>query len=104
MSEAKSRIVAVPGTSTIIHLCLDVRGALMNWNDRNMKGVFRHDDGRPMTSREARSFLMDEIAKGHKVSPCGECDNFSYETGCGGHVVPAPDAAAADAATNKKDW
>jgi hypothetical protein len=67
------------------HLCLDVRGALHNWTDRQFKGVFKHDDGRPMSPREAKNALMDEIAKGHKVIPTCECDNFSYQTGCGGH-------------------
>ncbi len=72
------------------HLCLDVRGALHNWSDREMRGVFKHDDGRPMTPREARDTLMDEIAKGHKVIPCSsECDNFDYQEGCLGHEVPA---------------
>lgn len=76
------------------HLCLDVRGALMNWTDREMKGVFLHDDGRKMTPREAKMFLMDEIAKGHKVIPVCQCDNFSFETGCEGHEVPEAEAEA----------
>lgn len=67
------------------HLCLDVRGALHNWNDRQMRGVFQHDDGRPLTPFEARNMLMDEIAKGHKVIPCDDCDNFDYQKGCQGH-------------------
>lgn len=73
--------------SKTIHLCLDVRGALHNWNDRQMRGVFLHDDGRAMTPREARSMLMDQIAMGRKVIPTCECDNFDYQTGCGGHEV-----------------
>jgi hypothetical protein len=68
-----------------VHLCLDVRGALHNWSDREFKGVFKHDDGRPMTPREAKDALMDEIAKGHKVIPCGPCDNFDFQKGCLGH-------------------
>jgi hypothetical protein len=71
--------------SYVIHLCLDVRGALLNWSDREFKGVFKHDDGRVMSPREAKLALMDEIAKGHKVIPCGPCEGFDYQTGCPGH-------------------
>jgi hypothetical protein len=67
------------------HLCLDVRGALHNWTDRQFKGVFLHDDGRKMTAREAKNALMDEIALGHRVIPCAPCDNFDFQAGCGGH-------------------
>jgi hypothetical protein len=70
------------------HLCLDVRGALHNWTDRDFKGVLQHDDGRPMTPREARDALMDVIARGHKVIPCSPCNNFNYQTGCQGHEEP----------------
>lgn len=72
------------------HLCLDLRGALHNWSDREMKGVFKHDDGRVMTIREAKDALMDEIAKGRKVIPCSPCDNFDYQRGCQGHDGEAP--------------
>ena len=67
------------------HLCLDVRGALLNWTDRDFKSCFTHDDGRKMTPREARMALMDELSKGHKVIPTCACDNFDYQHGCGGH-------------------
>ncbi len=69
------------------HLCLDVRGALMNWSDREMSGIFKYDDGHPMTISESKTFLMDQIAAGHKVIPCTECDNFDYQQGCQGHGV-----------------
>lgn len=36
------------------HLCLDIRGVLHNWTDREFAGVFRTDDGSPMTPREAK--------------------------------------------------
>jgi len=70
------------------HLCLDVRGALHNWNDRQMAGVFTRDDGSMMTIREAKDSLMDELVKGHKVIPCSPCDNFDYQKGCLGHDKP----------------
>jgi hypothetical protein len=82
--------------TTMYHLCLDLRGALHNWSDRQMKGVFLHDDGRTMTAREAKDVLMDEIAKGHKVIPCTPCDNFDYQTGCQGHAEEDAEAASTD--------
>ena len=69
------------------HIGLDIRGCLLNWSDRQMRGVITHDDGRAMTSVEARMALMDELAKGRKVIPCSPCDNWDYQTGCKGHEV-----------------
>ena len=73
--------------SKMYHMCLSVRGALMNWSDQRMAGLFNHDDGRPMSAREAKEKLMDELAKGHEVIPCGPvCEGFSYSgDGCPGH-------------------
>lgn len=79
--------------SKTIHLSMDIRGALLNWDDDQMRGVFQDDDGHTLSNREAKLFLMDELAKGHKKIPCGECDNFSYQTGCKGHEQPSEKAA-----------
>lgn len=78
--------------SKMYHMCLSVRGALMNWSDRQMAGVFTHDDGRPMSTREAKEMLMDELAKGHNVIPCGPvCEGFDYSGGgCQGHEEKTP--------------
>lgn len=69
------------------HTALNVRGVLRNWDDEIMAGVFTHDDGLPMSTREAKEFLIDELAKGHNVIPCGPaCDGFMYSgEGCPGH-------------------
>jgi hypothetical protein len=73
-----------------IHICLSVRGAL--WN-RSFDG-FRHNDGLPMTRREAFDGLCDELSKGHEKLPMGDCDNFDWKTGCRGHnVIRAAEAA-----------
>ncbi|WP_017234946.1 hypothetical protein [Pandoraea sp. B-6] len=70
------------------HLCLDVRGALMNWKARDFKGMFKHDDGRMMTPAEAKAELLDELSQGHNFIPFGKCDNFDHkEHGCMGHPV-----------------
>lgn len=70
------------------HLCVDIRGVLLNWKDDDIAGMFKNDDGTPMSAREVKITLMDELLKGHKVLPIGDkCDNFSYEDGCQGHEV-----------------
>ena len=69
----------------MFHLCVDVRGALMNWKARDFEGVFQTDDGKPMSAIEAKAALLDELSKGHERIPCGNCDNFDWKTGCMGH-------------------
>ena len=69
-------------------LCKNVSAQNHIWEKfiRKFEGVFMHDDGRPMTLMEAKSNLLDELSKGHKVIPCGGCDNFDYSRkGCLGH-------------------
>jgi hypothetical protein len=68
------------------HLCLDVRGCLANWSNRDLAGIFTTDDGkRRLSADEAKQALMDEIAAGHAVIPYGPCNNFDYQQGCMGH-------------------
>lgn len=68
-------------STTRIHMCLDIAGALRNGN----LGYFQHDDGRRMTDREAKDRLKLLQAKGWRVFPLGDCDNFDPQTGCKGH-------------------
>ena len=71
--------------SRIVHMCLDIRGAL-RWPARRLGGMFHTTDGKRFaTSDEAREFLMDCLSEGKRVLPIGECDGFSFETGCPGH-------------------
>lgn len=71
------------------HMVLDIRGCLANWSPRDMRGMFKHDDGRVMDPREARNVLVDELAKGRRVLPIGdECEGFDYQNGCPGHDRP----------------
>ena len=70
-------------------LCISIKGALRNWNARQWVGVATDTDtGRVLTPQEFKEHLLDELAKGHKVVPCGPCDNFDYEHGCMGHPIP----------------
>lgn len=71
-----------------IHVFLDVKGALTNWDDKLLASCVAHDDGSPMTAREAKAFLLEELAQGHELIPMAECDNFDWKKGCLGHQIP----------------
>ena len=83
-----------------VHSKLDIRGALLR-SDEELRGIFE-ENGRTLTVREARMFLMGHLAKGHKVLPCSEnCEGFDYfGGGCPGSSVGrvdgCPDAAEGD--------
>lgn len=80
---------------TTHHMCLSVRGALMNWHRGSHHG-FQHDDGSPMTNAEAKAALLEELARGHEVIPFGQCDDFDYKSGCRGHVAAPSTLGRAD--------
>ena len=74
--------------SKTIHMCADIRGMLNNYRRKDsLKDVFVDDNGKKLSDYEAREYLYDCLAKGWKVIPCGECDNFDYQTGCKGHEI-----------------
>ncbi len=58
--------------STRIHMCLDVRGALMNWTDEEWHNVLIDDSGKPLSAREGKMALLNELAKGHCKIPIGD--------------------------------
>jgi hypothetical protein len=74
---------------SIIHMCLSVRGALMNWNARQLGTIFRDENGKRVPWREAKVELMDHLVAGREVLPIGECDNFDWKKGCLGHEKEA---------------
>lgn len=70
---------------TRYHVCIDISGGIKN--ARALRGCITTDGKRLDTVAEVRSFLREQLALGRKVLPCGDCDNFDYQTGCKGHVV-----------------
>ena len=69
-----------------IHSCLDIKGALTNWSNEMLAGMFAHTDGRPYTAREVKAQLLEYLSEGKEVLPLGvPCEGFSYKTGCPGH-------------------
>ena len=69
------------------HMALDVKGALTNWKMNDFRGMFKTDDGRTMSPREAKQALLDALSDGHLFIPIGDCDNFDPKKGCLGHPV-----------------
>ncbi|WP_313415497.1 hypothetical protein [Stenotrophomonas sp.] len=76
------------------HVHLDVAGALTNFTDQDLDGLFqRSPHGEPVTAADARRVLTDHLANGRRVIPLAPCEGFDYSgAGCPGH----PEAAEAD--------
>ncbi|PCI07960.1 hypothetical protein COB72_09335 [bacterium] len=93
-------------SSTRIHMCVDVRGAIRN---KSFDGVTR-PDGSAMTRCEAEDAFFDILATGVKVVPMGSCDDFDDQTGCRGHRTPGIDwvivggESGKDARACRVDW
>lgn len=72
--------------SRTIHMCISLRGALMNWEDRAWRNCVTADDGHIMTPSEVKLQFLDYLAEGKKVIPMdSSCDNFDFQKGCLGH-------------------
>ena len=69
--------------STTIHICLDIEGAL---RQRSLTWL-EDDNGRPLTTKQAKALLRAELAKGKKYLTSSCCDNVSAEGRCLGHEV-----------------
>lgn len=73
----------------IVHMCIDVRGAIRNFRHREWKDCCRDvDTGRMLTSGEVYEELLNELARGHAVIPFNgrPCEGFDYTGGgCPGH-------------------
>lgn len=76
----------------IRHMCLDVRGVLLNWTrpmQKRMAPIFTVNGRQLQTADELRAFLADCLAEGKEVLPmASDCEGFDYKTGCPGHERP----------------
>jgi hypothetical protein len=65
------------------HMHIDVRGAI-RWPKKQLKGMFRDGSGKLMDADAVIAHLMDQLAAGRELIPCGQCDNFDYgkDGGC----------------------
>jgi hypothetical protein len=70
-------------TVRMTHVCVCIEGALrqrsITWID--------DDDGCQLSTKAAKKFLREELAKGKKYLTSGDCDNVSPEGRCLGHEV-----------------
>lgn len=71
------------------HMGMSVRGAL-RWSKAEFRKALlwmKKSDGRPFQCvDELRQALEAQLAQGHEVVPCGECNNWDWKTGCKGHA------------------
>ena len=69
----------------LIHMALNIRGGIDN--AKSLCGCIDVDGKTLNTEQEVKRFLREQLAMGRRMLPCGNCDNFDYETGCQGHDV-----------------
>ena len=69
----------------VVHMRLDLKGALMNWHDSDWRNCVKDDDGRTLEPQDVKRQFIEEISRGHLFLPLGDCDNFSFTEGCLGH-------------------
>ena len=67
----------------IMHCCLDISGGIKN--AKSLIGCITVEGRTLMDVEEIKSFLREQLELGRRVLPCGDCDNFDYQTGCRGH-------------------
>lgn len=65
------------------HLCIDIEEGIKS--PLGLRGCITTDGKTLKTAAEVREFLRGQLALGRKYLPCGDCDNFDYQTGCKGH-------------------
>ena len=71
----------------IRHISTSIDG-LLAMSDRDLSKLIqsvRDENGNQPTLMEFKKFLNEEKAKGHRLLPSPECDNFDPVHGCLGH-------------------
>ena len=77
-----------------IHTGLNVRGFITE-RDSVLKKLFKDQQGRSLSARDAREYLMDQLSKGVETLPFGDpCEGWDPKNGCPGHQVPDEDRDA----------
>lgn len=80
---------------TTIHIHLNLADALANWRDDQFEGLLKDEDGRSLTAREAKLWMVQQIQAGVVAypmdpvcsDPCERCGSrFDFAGGgCPGH-------------------
>lgn len=73
----------------IIHMCIDIAGALSYYGKKSMRGLIKEDNGAEWTDKMVKDYFKKCLAEGKKVLPISDanCKGFDYQTGCPGHPV-----------------
>lgn len=67
----------------IVHMSLDIRGALLNWPMKKFERLLRSKEtGQLLSAREAKWELIEMLGDGQWVMPLGECPKFNLKKGC----------------------
>ncbi len=69
------------------HMSTSIDG-LLSLSDKDLAtwlDYIQDDEGKHPTLAELREYLNEEKAKGHRLLPSPECDNFDPVKGCLGH-------------------
>ena len=78
----------------VVHVGLDLKGALRTWKDKEWRGVVA-ENGKTLSPSEVKIRFLDLLASGVKMIPMSEeCDDFDPEHGCRGHEYEKEDAPA----------
>lgn len=73
---------------TLLHLQISLRGALINWQDREWRNCVKNDQGRTLSPQEVKAYFLDCLSEGKKLIPMDpSCEGFDYQTGCPGHRI-----------------
>lgn len=69
------------------HMSTSIDG-LLSMSDKDLTtwlDYIQDEEGKHPTLTELRKYLNEEKAKGHRLLPSPECDNFDPVKGCLGH-------------------
>jgi hypothetical protein len=68
---------------TLNHLSVNIKGALANYKNESMAGLFTDDDGNKMSDEKIRIQLHNEQCKGNKyIAGSSFCEGFDGKEGC----------------------
>lgn len=62
-----------------MHMCQSIGGALKNWSNKDWASFASDKNG-----AELKAYFQKLDAKGWKVYPCCDCENFDVMSGCKG--------------------
>lgn len=73
-------------------MSINLAGILRNYKRKKIN-IFSDDNGRELSDKEARQYIAELQAKGHKLMPMSsDCEGFDhFGGGCPGHEIKEND-------------